>query len=105
MSQNFNTTQPSAQAMKAAAAICEEYEVGTSSRFCDDPPDWDSAEPEEIAKIIDRETNVGELTEAAIQFEALWTEFLDHKKVFHAERFNSALTALRKALRNSERMG
>ena len=55
-----NTT-PSPEALRAATAIFDEYEVGTSSRFCDDPPDWDSAEVEAVALIIERETGVKEL--------------------------------------------
>ena len=36
-------------AKEAVEALKDEWEIGTSSRFCDDPPDWDSASDEDIA--------------------------------------------------------
>lgn len=41
-------------ATKAAEAIKAEWKIGTYSRFCDDAPDFDEAETEEIAAIIRR---------------------------------------------------
>lgn len=41
-------------ATKAAEAIQAEWSVGTFSRFCDDPADFDSAETNEIADVIRR---------------------------------------------------
>ncbi len=34
---------------EAAAALEEEWSIGDASQFCDDLPDWDSAETDEIA--------------------------------------------------------
>ena len=36
-------------AKEAAEALEEEWTLGEASRFCDDPPDWDYAETDEIA--------------------------------------------------------
>lgn len=49
-------TEPLAEVKRRAEAavdaITEKYSVGTSSRFCDDPPDWDSAEREELIALV-----------------------------------------------------
>lgn len=55
------TSSPTPASMRAAEAICNEYDVGTSSSFCDDPPDWDPADEKDIAQIIDAQTGVKEL--------------------------------------------
>ncbi len=36
----------------AAEKLLESYRIGTFSRFCDDPPDFDGTKIEEIAAII-----------------------------------------------------
>jgi hypothetical protein len=36
-------------ALEAARALADEWQIGRISRFCDDPPDWDAAEEQEIA--------------------------------------------------------
>lgn len=48
--------KPSELAMKIAAAITDEYSVGNSSAFCDEV-DWDRADEEDIARIVDRILN------------------------------------------------
>ena len=48
-----NGPPPTPEALAAEAAIHEAYEVGTSSRFCDDPPDLDTAPDGALARIID----------------------------------------------------
>jgi hypothetical protein len=40
-------------ARRIAEALLEHYDVGTSSRFCDDPPDWDEATVEEVAAVVE----------------------------------------------------
>jgi len=40
-------------ALKIAQVIHEEYSVGTASRFCDEPADWDEADDDELAELID----------------------------------------------------
>lgn len=44
---------PSELATMIARAIKAKYSVGTSSRFCDDPPDFDPASEEELAELVD----------------------------------------------------
>lgn len=39
-------------AMLAAELLDAEFAIGTFSRFCDEPPTFDHAELEEIARII-----------------------------------------------------
>jgi hypothetical protein len=36
----------------AAQEICNKWSVGESSRFCDDPPDFDLAESSDVAVVI-----------------------------------------------------
>jgi hypothetical protein len=43
----------SEQARRIAEALLEHYDVGTSSRFCDDPPEWDEATVEEVAAVVE----------------------------------------------------
>ena len=38
--------------VRAAEALTSKYEIGNSSRFCDDAPDWDAAYEHDITKII-----------------------------------------------------
>lgn len=47
------SNQPSQLAARIADAICDRWQVGTSSRFCDDYPDWYPADREEVARLID----------------------------------------------------
>jgi hypothetical protein len=39
-------------AMRIAKRLKDEWAIGSSSRFCDEPPDFDSASEEEIAEVI-----------------------------------------------------
>ena len=47
-------TKPKDAATRAAEALQEEWSIGTHSQFCDDAPDFDAAETEEIAAIVRR---------------------------------------------------
>ena len=45
-------TMTDKEAYRLAKALLDEYDIGTSSRFCDDPPDFDAVELEELANFI-----------------------------------------------------
>lgn len=44
-------------ALACAKELTTVFSVGTSSQFCDAPPDWDPASNEEIAEIISEHFN------------------------------------------------
>lgn len=48
----LRATKKQEQAKAIAEAISNEWSVGTSSVFCDDPPDFDRATIEEIVALI-----------------------------------------------------
>lgn len=39
-------------AKEAASALTDKWEIGTASRFCDDPPEWDSVSDEDISATL-----------------------------------------------------
>lgn len=41
-------------ALRMACALTARWQIGESSRFCDDGPDWDSADEKDVAKVIVR---------------------------------------------------
>ena len=44
-------------AQECARAIFGEWDVGTSSRFCDDPADWDAADFDDVVERLERTLN------------------------------------------------
>lgn len=99
-------------AKRTAKKICETWQVGTSSRFCDDAPDWDDAATEDVAAIIASEYAdvIAERDRLAKQVERLksflapdnvrkWWRFDDHQQPFSSwheretfiERIDAAL--------------
>lgn len=40
-------------ALRIAKALQDEWEIGTTSRFCDEPPDFDRATDDEIANLLE----------------------------------------------------
>ena len=42
---------------KVAQVLLEDWHIGTSTYFCEEPSDWESATAEEIAEVIWEEYN------------------------------------------------
>ncbi len=70
-------------AEKCATVLQRDYDIGVSTRFCDDAPDWDSATTEDIAKILLRELNLENLLKDKMMLDWLendnehWHEMTD----------------------------
>lgn len=72
------TTSVTPSALRAALSILDEFEVGVSSRFCDDPPDWDPADETTLARIIDDESGLSMLAQACRALTASLKEISAH---------------------------
>lgn len=44
--------QAGALALRIAEALTDKWQVGESTVFCDDPPDWETADAEDVAAVI-----------------------------------------------------
>ena len=85
-----STHTPRRWAINAAKALEEKYSIGTSSPFCDDPPDWDSATTEEIAVVIE---SAAEDTQEAIK-RLVTLQSGDDKEADHIDADNVLLELL-----------
>lgn len=95
------TNTPTAEAKRAAETVCNKWSVGEASQFCDDRPDWDSADPGEVASVIDTATGLPALlAERTALREALafysFTEasFDDYEERILADQGDKARNAL-----------
>lgn len=50
---NYTRSASTQLAQELTEALEAEWQIGTSSQFCDDPADWDSADTADILKLIE----------------------------------------------------